>query len=252
MLPAYAIGALDLEEERAVKELLSHASPEQQAAVATWSEMAALLPAALPIPSPAERIRQQLLAVTAPERVPTTSPEASGGNVLPFAARSRAATVLRRWTLLAASLLLALASLYLLRQNNHLTSERDRLATELRQANQQLNSVVAPTTKVVQMLGDEVPQANAKVIWDTRTQTWTIYIFDLPEPPSDKDYQLWYVTKDAKISAGLFRTDAQGRKVLSINLPPAALQGLAATAITLEPKGGSPQPTSHLYLKGAI
>ena len=102
------------------------------------------------------------------------------------------------------------------------------------------------------MVGDETPQANAKVVWDTKAQQWAIYIFDLPAPPSDKDYQLWYVTKNAKISAAVFRTDEQGRTVLKLTLPPEALAGLAATAVTLEPRGGSPQPTGKFYLKASI
>ena len=102
------------------------------------------------------------------------------------------------------------------------------------------------------MIGDETPQANAKVLWDTMAQQWVIYIFDLPAPPSDKDYQLWYVTKNVKISAAVFRTDEQGRTVLKLTLPPDALAGLAATAVTLEPRGGSPQPTGKFYLKASI
>lgn len=102
------------------------------------------------------------------------------------------------------------------------------------------------------MVGEETPQANAKVVWDTNARQWTIYIFDLPAPPSDKDYQLWYVTKDAKIGAAVFRTDEQGRTVLKLTPPPGALAGLASTAVTLEPRGGSPQPTGKFYLKASI
>jgi len=116
----------------------------------------------------------------------------------------------------------------------------------------QIDDIVSPKTKVIAMAGDEAPQANAKVMWDTKAQQWVIYIFDLPTAPSDKDYQLWYVTKNAKISAAVFRPDDQGRTVLKLTLPPDALSGLAATAVTLEPKGGSPQPTGKFYLKASI
>ena len=85
-----------------------------------------------------------------------------------------------------------------------------------------------------------------------QTQRWVIYIFDLPTPPSDKDYQLWYVTAKAKINARVFSTDEQGRAYFKLTLPSEALSGLAATAMTLEPKGGSPQPTGKFYLKASI
>jgi anti-sigma-K factor RskA len=98
-------------------------------------------------------------------------------------------------------------------------------------------------------VGEETPQANAKVVWNKNARQWAIYIFDLPAPPSDMDYQLWYVTKNAKISAAVFRTDERGRTVLNLTPPPDALADLAATAVTLEPRGGSPQPTGKFYLK---
>src|SRR5262249_9107004 len=116
----------------------------------------------------------------------------------------------------------------------------------------QVDDIVSPRTRVIAMVGDEVPSASAKVVWDTKARQWAIYIFDLPAPPSDKDYQLWYVTDDAKLSAGVFRTDAQGRTVLRLALPLEALAGLAATAVTLEPRGGSAQPTGKFYLKARI
>ncbi len=115
-----------------------------------------------------------------------------------------------------------------------------------------VDDIVSPRTRIISMVGEEAPQANAKVLWDTKAQQWAIYIFDLPAPPSDKDYQLWYVTKNAKISAAVFRTNEQGRSVLKLTLPPEALVGLAATAVTLEPRGGSPQPTGKFYLKASI
>ena len=115
-----------------------------------------------------------------------------------------------------------------------------------------VDKFVAPSTKVIAMVGDEAPQASAKVFWDTNRQEWVVYVFDLPSLPSDKSYQLWYVTKDAKISAQVFQPDATGRVTLRLRLPKEALAGLAATAVTLEPRGGSPQPTGKFYLKAAI
>jgi anti-sigma-K factor RskA len=140
--------------------------------------------------------------------------------------------------LIAATALLAFTAGYLFKKN-----------AEWRR---QVDDIVSPRTRIITMVGDESPQANAKVFWDTKSQQWAIYIFDLPAPPSDKDYQLWYVTQNAKISAAVFRTNEQGQSVLKLTLPPEALVGLAATAVTLEPRGGSPQPTGKFYLKATI
>ena len=125
-----------------------------------------------------------------------------------------------------------MASAYLFRQSAKLARERDDLSRERNSLTEemaawrrQVDDIVSPRTKVITMVGDETPQANAKVFWDTKTQTWVTYVSDLPAPPSDKDYQLWYVTKNAKISAAVFRTDEQGRTVLKLTLPPDAFAG---------------------------
>jgi len=180
--------------------------------------------------------------------------------VLPFAPARRFDSKTTRWLLIAATALLFFTSAYLFGQNAKLTREREeiskeniRLAQEREEISKELDTWKLSTTKIIAMAGGEIPQANAKVVWDTKAQRWVVYIFDLPAPPSGKDYQLWYVTKkDAKISAQVFSTDPQGRTVLRLELPAEALAGLAATAVTLEPKGGSVQPTGKFYLAAKI
>src|SRR5215475_3964484 len=178
--------------------------------------------------------------------------------VLPFAAPRRIESKTQRWLLIAATAMLAFTSAYLFGQNAKLAREQDAwkqkaddIARERDEWRQKVNNFASPTTKVLAMAGSEVPEANARVFWDTKAQRWVIYIFNLPAPPSDKDYQLWYVTNNAKISATTFTTDAQGQTILRLTLPPDAITGLAATAVTLEPKGGSPQPTSNKFYLAA-
>ncbi len=287
LAPLYAIGALDEETALAVEVSLQDATPDEQRVIAQWRDIAALLPQALPIQSPPANLRERLLSRIASEDQTTPieiaigehaiangdgflnipienikenaveeytivegkdgAPAQSAQNVLPFVAPRRIEPKTQRWLLLAASALLAFTSAYLFGQNAKLARERANLAIERDEWKQKADNFVAPTTKVIAMASDEVPEANAKVVWDTKAQKWVIYIFNLPAPPSDKDYQLWYVTSNAKISAKVFSTDAHGQTVLKLTLPPEALSGLAATAVTLEPKGGSPQPTSNKF-----
>jgi anti-sigma-K factor RskA len=252
LIPQYAIGALDAEDAHAVEAFLRAASPEDQREATEWRGIISMLPLSLPQVAPPEHLRARLL-----ERIaggPSISDaEETTAKILPFARPApKIEPRMQRWLLMAASLLLACTSAYLFWQNSRLSSERDRIAAQLEVKQREYDTVISPSTKVVAMAGDEAPQANAKVIWDTKQQVWKIFIFDLPMPPSDKDYQLWYVTKDQKISAAVFRPDTKGRSMLTLTLPPQALNGLAATAVTLEPKGGSPQPTGKFYLKAAI
>jgi anti-sigma-K factor RskA len=269
--PLYVIGALDEKTAQEVEASLHSATTEQQRVIARWRDVATSLPQALPLQSPPDHVRERLLNRIAEETQQTpieiaveesTSKEMAehGENkILQFAQTRRAESRAVRWMLIAATVLLALGFGYLFKQNADLArkleaiaKERDRLLSDLAKRGQG-DDIVSPQTRVIAMVGEEIPQANAKIVWDTKAQQWAIYIFDLPAPPSDKDYQLWYVTKNSsKISAAVFRTDSTGRTILKLTLPPDALAGLAATAVTLEPTGGSPQPTGKFYLKASI
>jgi anti-sigma-K factor RskA len=270
--PLYVIGALDEKTAHEVEASLDSATPQQRRAIARWRDVAALLPQALPLQTPPDYIRERLLSRIAEESQQTpieiaveesTSremAEQSEAKILQFVKPRRAESRIVRWMLIAATVLLALGFGYLFKRNadlahklDALAKERDSLSSELAERRRQVDDIVSPQTRVIAMVGEETPQANAKVVWDTKAQQWAIYVFDLPAPPSDKEYQLWYVTKTAsKISAAVFRTDTAGRTILKLTLPPDALAGLAATAVTLEPRGGSPQPTGKFYLKASI
>jgi anti-sigma-K factor RskA len=270
--PLYVIGALDEKTAHEVEASLHGATPEQQQDIARWREIAALLPHALPLQTPSECVRDRLLSHISEEYQQTpieiaveesTLMEMAGqgdNKVLQFVQPRRAESRTLRWMLIAATVLLAFSSGYFYKQKaefarelHAISQERDSLSSELAERQRQIDDMVSPRTKVIAMVGDETPQANAKVVWDTNAQQWAIYIFDLPAPPSDKEYQLWYVTKNSsKISATVFRTDSTGRTILKLTLPSDALAGLAATAVTLEPRGGSPQPTGKFYLKASI
>jgi anti-sigma-K factor RskA len=269
--PLYVIGALDEKTAEEVEASLHSATTEQQRVIARWRDVATSLPQVLPLQSPPDHVRERLLNRIAEEiqQTPieiTVEESTSEGlarraeeKVLSLVQPRRAESRPARWLLIAATALLTFTAGYLFKQNSDLARERDNVAREsddlskeMAMWKRQVDDIVSPTTRIIAMVGEETPQANAKVVWNTNARQWAIYIFDLPAPPSDKDYQLWYVTKNAKISAAVFRTDEQGRSVLKLTLPPEALVGLAATAVTLEPRGGSPQPTGKFYLKASI
>jgi anti-sigma-K factor RskA len=271
LAPLYVIGALDEKTARDLEASLNGAAPEQRRVVARWLDVAALLPQALPLQTPPDRVKERALNRIAEEAQKTPieiaveestlkeMADRAEKKVLPLVQTRRAESRTARWILIAATALLAFTSAYLFKQNaklaserDYLSHERDNLSEELAASRRQVDEIVSPKTKVIAMIGDEAPQANAKVVWDTKAEQWVVYIFDLPAPPSDKDYQLWYVTAKEKINAKVFSTDEQGRAVFKLTLPPEALAGLAATAVTLEPKGGSLQPTGKFYLKASI
>ena len=119
-------------------------------------------------------------------------------------------------------------------------AKKTALADELTQINSVLSS---PRFRIIELAGEDPKQgSSAKVYWDVQDYRWVVTA-DLPPPPQGKVYQLWFVTPSAKISAGLIKPDKSGHGFAVVQFPPEAAQ-LAAAAITLEPEGGSEQPTT--------
>ena len=125
-----------------------------------------------------------------------------------------------------------------------LTDSEDRLA-----------AILDGTTRlyVMQASGriDTTRRYGAQVFWRRDRRTWLVNAWHLPRLPAGKVYQLWYVTRNAKISAGVFPVDSTGQGVRLIPVPPEA-QGAILAAMTVEPDGGSPQPTGAIVMAGSV
>jgi anti-sigma-K factor RskA len=127
-------------------------------------------------------------------------------------------------------------------------AKKSALSDELAQINSVLSS---PQSRIILLAGlDPAPDSRAKVYWDVQGNRWVVSA-DLPPAPQGKVYQLWFVTPTAKISAGLIKPDKHGHGFSVVQFPSSAAQ-LAAAAITLEPEGGSEQPTMPIYALGKV
>jgi anti-sigma-K factor RskA len=116
----------------------------------------------------------------------------------------------------------------------------------------QINSVLSsPQSRIIPLAGQEpAPDSSAKVYWDVQGNRWVVTA-DLPPAPEGKVYQLWFVTPTAKISAGLITPNKTGHGFTVVQFP-SNVAPLAAAAITLEPEGGSEQPTAPIYVLGEV
>jgi anti-sigma-K factor RskA len=76
-----------------------------------------------------------------------------------------------------------------------------------------------------------------------------VVLVDLPQAPAGQTYQAWYIADGAPTSAGLMAVGSDGYAVLADDEP---LPGTEIFAVTLEPAGGSPQPTSDPIIVGEL
>jgi hypothetical protein len=127
-------------------------------------------------------------------------------------------------------------------------AQADRQAVKAQEA-EQINAVLtAGNAEVIPLKVD--PAYSAKIFWDKQKNRWIVAV-DLPTLPEGKGYQLWFVTPNAKISAGMIKTDETGHGFNVVEVPP-TIGPVAFAAITVEPEAGSEQPTSPIYAIGKV
>jgi anti-sigma-K factor RskA len=255
LIPLYALGALDKADEQEFERKIKDLPSETREMIKEWQEVVALLPLALDSPPVSSAVRDRLLAeIGGPKPV-------TKATVVPINQVRKPSFDWPRWGLLAACLVLALTSVMLWRENRRLEDEVGATQGQVAALNQQIiqertdfEAVVARATRLVLLAGQKVsPKSSARIFWDTEHQNWAMYVSDLPPARMDQEYQLWYITKDQrKISAKVFKPDESGRRNIKVDLPREIATELAAAAVTLEPRGGSAQPTGEIYLLASL
>jgi hypothetical protein len=98
--------------------------------------------------------------------------------------------------------------------------------------------------------GAAAPQTpvNGYVIADHVARQWHVYVFNLPPPPDDRVYQLWFIADDGTfVPAATVKADDAGTVSHLVDLP-SEIPTIAGLAISDEPMGGSNAPTgTHLF-----
>jgi len=111
--------------------------------------------------------------------------------------------------------------------------------------------LTAPDVARVDLAGQPAsPNASGRAFW-SRSRGLVFNASNLPPLPAGRTYQLWVVTDQAPVSAGLLTPDAQGSFSDTFDTP-VDIRPPVAVAVTIEPAGGVPAPTGERYLVGAL
>lgn len=189
----------------------------------------------------------------------------SRGHVVEFASRKNTSSPAVRFFAIAASIacVVALAGLFVVwnraKQNESQLAEKNRRMQErIREVENQLakerelsSAFASPNARVAELSGTETaPKATAKFAVDRTSGRAMLMAYNLPIPPPDKEYQLWYIEGGKPSSCGVFKIDSKGNGKLEGVVPKEGMNA-AVFAITLEPMGGVSAPTSAIYLKSS-
>jgi anti-sigma-K factor RskA len=139
----------------------------------------------------------------------------------------------------------------LVANQTQMASANQTLQTKLQDYELALNMIKDPQMAVVKMPGlptSPDPASLATVYWDTRSKDVYLLVNSLPQPATDKQYQLWALVDGKPVDAGVFDVKEGLSFVKMKNIPKAQ-----AFAVTLEKRGGSLTPTMEaMYVLGKV
>jgi anti-sigma-K factor RskA len=136
--------------------------------------------------------------------------------------------------------------------------ENERLVRDLQSAQAQserlataMAVISAPGMKPVALAALKAPPgAQGYTFVDPRSRRAVFVAANLPALAAGKTYELWFIADGKPVAAGTFGVDAGGRSGTVEVKGVAPIDRIQAWAVTVEPRGGVPQPTGPMVLKG--
>ena len=255
---SYALDALDTEERVAFEVHLAGCA-ECQREVAAYREIAGALahvapPTALP---PSAGLRGRIIRDARQVRPIATAPRLAISSVTnrPPSHADRSPIP---WTVAAAAIAAALAFAFVYRSTrNEATELRTALAeaqATVARKDSTLAAFLGPEVHVVSLTAPSEQKPRMRVFWNHTRRTFIVTAFNLLPAPAGKTYQLWAIRKGkAPMSIGTFELDPSGRPMTTLPVAQDINDGgfIDACALTIEPAGGSAQPTESPRLVGS-
>ena len=155
-----------------------------------------------------------------------------------------------RWVA-AASVILLLGSAYFAykfyNESQELKNSNTELQARIQSTDSAMNEMATeqkiindPNVAVVNMVGTtQAPASSASVYWDSTSANVFLVVKNMPELPTDKQYQLWALIDGQPKNLGLFDIKGTNKKIF---LKMSNTQKADAFAITIENRGNTGGP----------
>jgi anti-sigma-K factor RskA len=217
---AYALDALDSEDERAFEEHLARCE-ECREHVAAFQETTAAMAYDAPAPAPPTSLRERIVVQARSERP----------NVVPLPARRRWAFPTTAGIAAAAACAAIALGIWSISLSSSLADERSALD----QAEQVADVLAQADATRIPLSG-----AEGLLVVNRSGEAWLV-VSGLEAAPSDKTYEAWVIEDEDAVPAGLFHGGESRTLVrLSREVPEGAV-----VAVTLERAGGVQQSTQE-------
>ncbi|SMG34028.1 Anti-sigma-K factor rskA [Marivirga sericea] len=135
-------------------------------------------------------------------------------------------------------------------QNQTMAQQYNVVKNQMDQYAQNVEILRQPGIETVPMKGlDIAPEAQAFVHWNKKTNEVFLNAKKMPSNQIDNQYQLWAIVDGKPVDMGVFDVAGDMTSLLKMK----ATDEASAFAVTLEPRGGSENPTMEkMYVIGQI
>jgi anti-sigma-K factor RskA len=249
----YALGVLEGEERAEIEAHLARACLHCTPGIEKARWVVAQLARTAPDARPPESLRGKILGSAR-----------KSAAVAEFAKPSKSQPMFPAWAWVAAAAL-ALVTGYSIRQMGNQNSQLAELRKQMRLAtlqNQALQNQLEQGRMIasVMMSPDSMPlklmpkDKNMPMVHAYLHPHMGVAVTadQMPAMPAARTLQLWFVSKKGQpMSIAIFRPNSEGQIaiVAPVNMP---MNEIAALAVTEEPAGGSPQPTSPIAWRAEV
>jgi len=226
-IPAYAIGALDGEEVRALEAHLETCD-SCRTELAEYRSLSDSLLMAIPPQQPSAALRQSLRS-----RLPGAQ---------------RAARLPRTLTLGRLALGFAVVALFVINiisfaQLRQIQVQQASLLTQVENAQVVLGLISSPSIQMIPISGEK---ASGTLLLDKGNNKAVLLLQNLPELTENQTYQIWLVKSDGgRDTGGLFRPESGQTYTTKVILSPQSISNYVRVGVTVEPAGGSDAPTGE-------
>lgn len=226
-IPAYAIGALDADETAALASHLEGCA-SCRTELAEYRALGESLLTALPPRQPPAALRRRLQSR------------------LPGVQKTKRLTFNWSFNQLAAGIALAVLlamNFYSITQMRSLQLEQARLNRQVRTEQTVMSMLSYPTTERLAISSEFVV---GSLLLDRERNIVALIVWNMPQLDETRTYQIWLINpQEERVSAGIFRPEGDEAYTTHIAFPEESLTDFVGVGVTVEPAGGSDQPTGE-------
>ena len=230
-IPAYALGALDADDAAALEKHLGQCA-SCRTELAEYRSMADSLLTAVPSKQPPAMLRRRIQ-----DQLPSAGKKS----------QKRFEWSFNRLAVGFVVILLLAMNVVSLNQMRQIQAQQAQFTNQMDDAQVALAMLSYPG---VQRLSVDGENLTGSLLLDNDRNIAALIVWDIPQLQNDQTYQVWLIDpQGGRVGAGIFNSQADQAYTTQVIYAKQGFSNFVGIGVTVEPAGGSSQPTGERVLK---